>query len=479
MRDVIEAAGQRFGLLSDGRFRLRWHELPTLVDRVQQALDARGLDPLDPLVLEAPASVPGAVTLLALMARRTTVVLIPPTQPLAPTSSLPRFARHRVRIAPEPAAELDPAAFLTIHPIDDHRPLPAHAPLRRDRLVLRTSGSVDRPKHVVHTHQGLLANASSVIDRLRLRPSDRVLIPVPLAHMYGLGAAFLPSLEVGASVDLLEGANLLRYLERERSVRPTVAFLTPNLCLTLLRPRASTEGYRHVVVAGDALDPAARARAEQIFRRVVALYGSTELGAICAVDAEDPDHASPARASTAGRPLPGVELRLRDTHGNAETKGELLCARPHGLEGYVDELGHPSGEPVAPWFPTRDLVRLHPDGSVEVLGRIDHAVKRDGRLVMLRGVERALVQLGAERAAAIVAGQTHRGRGIVAFYSLHEGTTLAPDRLRGLCRDVLPAYAVPDELHLLPALPVLPSGKLDRVALHQTLRASGPAPGPS
>jgi acyl-coenzyme A synthetase/AMP-(fatty) acid ligase len=110
--------------------------------------------------------------------------------------------------------------------------------------------------------------------------------------------------------------------------------------------------------------------------------------------------------------------------------------------------------------------RFHPGGLLEVLGRGDHAVKRDGRLVMLAEVERALEQLaGVERSAAVVTGETLRGRGIVAFCTPRAGAELAPAALRRACQEILPAYAVPDEICLLPALPLLPSGKLDRRAL--------------
>lgn len=467
-RDVVAGAARLHGHLSDGGHRLAWAELGEAVASVERTLVTHDLDPFVPVVLEGPTTVPGALALLALLARGTTVVLVPPPLPSVPAPPLPRFAAHRVRIVPGTAPGLDFAESVAIEALASHRPLPPDSPLRAERIVLRTSGSVDRPKLVTHTQRGLLANAANVVERLRLQASDRVLIPVPLAHMYGLGAGLLPSLAAGASIDLLDGANLLRYLERERSVRPTVAFFTPNLCITLLRPRAAAEGYRHVVVAGDSLGATPFARAEEIFRRVVNLYGSTELGAICAADPDEELDAS-LRAITVGRPLPGVELRLAEPPREGEGT-ELLCAHPHGLERYVDEEGLAVGEPAATWFPTRDLARLHPDGSVEVLGRIDHAVKRDGRLVMLAGVEQALErQAGVDRAAAIVAGQTPRGRGIVAFCSPREGAELEPGRLRRLCQDVLPPYAVPDEIHLLPALPVLPSGKLDRKALHRNL----------
>ncbi|WP_437949305.1 fatty acid--CoA ligase family protein [Sorangium sp. So ce296] len=462
---------------------IEWTAIDDVIAAIEAFLRERGIAPDDMLALESANSVPGALTLLALLSRGASFAFLPAPVSTAPAQPLPRFLRHRIRVRSplaegkgDPVSLLRPETFLEVRAIEDHRPLPQGSPLRRDRLLLRTSGSLDSPKLVVHTHEGLLGNALNAVERLCLDGADRVLIPVPLAHMYGLGAGFLPALSVGASIALVEGANLLRYMERERSFRPTVAFLSPNLCTMLLRPRSAPGHYRHVVVAGDKLSPEAFQEAEALYRRVVNLYGSTEMGVICAAD---PRETEGPRAVTVGRPLPGVALRLDPQPGSAEgdgSPGDIRCAHPHGFEGYVDGDGCPlAGDAAAQagWYATRDLGRLHPGGHLEVLGRGDHAVKRDGRLVMLAEVERALERLsGVERAAVVVAGETKRGRGIVAFCTPRAGADIAPGSVRRACQESLPAYAVPDEIRLLPALPLLPSGKLDRRALQRSVSAS-------
>ncbi|WP_159397257.1 class I adenylate-forming enzyme family protein [Sorangium cellulosum] len=469
--------------MSDGTLQVDWATIDSALAAIEAFLGEHGIAADDMLALESVNSVPGALTLLALLSRGASFAFLPAPGPTAPAQPLPRFLRHRISVR-SPLAEgrrgpvslLRPETFLELRAVEDHRPLPEGSPLRRGRLLLRTSGSLDSPKLVVHTHEGLLGNALNAVERLALDVADRVLIPVPLAHMYGLGAGFLPAMSVGASVELLEGANLLRYMERERSFRPTVAFLSPNLCAMLLRPRDALGHYRHVVVAGDKLSPEAFEKAEALFRRVVNLYGSTEMGVICAADARETEG---PRATTVGRPLPGVTLHLEPQPGSAEgdgSPGDLFCAHPYGFEGYVDSDGEPlsrAADAQAGGYATRDLGRLHPDGLLEVLGRGDHAVKRDGRLVMLAEVERALERLaGVERAAVVVAGETRRGRGIVAFCTPRAGVEIEPGGLRRACQGALPAYAVPDEICLLPSLPLLPSGKLDRRALQR----AAPAP---
>ena len=89
----------------------------------------------------------------------------------------------------------------------------------------------------VHSHTKLRENARNCVQRLTLNCDARIAIPVPLFHMYGLGAAFLPAVAVNASIDLQRGANLIRYLQREREFNPNVVFMTPVFCETLLKGR--------------------------------------------------------------------------------------------------------------------------------------------------------------------------------------------------------------------------------------------------
>ena len=175
--------------------------------------------------------------------------------------TIPRFFHHTVTVRSQilddgDAQLLHPASFLTIRTTPHHIPLPGDSSLRRNRLLLRTSGSLGKPKLVVHLHTKLLANAVNVVERLGLKSGDRCLIPVPLAHMYGLGVALLPSLYVGASIELIERANMIRYLAQEKTFQPTIGFLTPSLCRMLNRPRSLPCAYRGAIVGGDRLSSA-------------------------------------------------------------------------------------------------------------------------------------------------------------------------------------------------------------------------------
>jgi acyl-CoA synthetase (AMP-forming)/AMP-acid ligase II len=499
---VFDTARGAPARLSDGRQELGWADVLTAITAIDRWLTARGIAADAPVALEAANTLAGALSVLALLHRGSTFVLVPHPGPHAAAPVLPRFVTHRLRVvhpsqvspAGDPLALDRPGSFLAVHAAEATHPLASGAPLRRHHLILRTSGSLAEPKWVVHTHAGMWANACNVVDRVGLATSDRVLMPVPLAHAYGLGACFLPALAAGACVDLLEGTNLVRFLERERVFRPTIAYLTPTLCAMAVRPRDPPDHYRHIVLAGDKLPAALRTQAEAMFRRVINLYGSTEMGAVCAGDARSPHAAS---AVTVGPPLPGVRMQIAPHAigelgelgelglGDAQLPvdgtpggevGELLCAYAHLCVGYVDLLGTPiafDSPAHAGWYATRDLARIHADGAVEVLGRIDHATNRDGHLVMLGEIERVLARLPDVASAAVVLGAASlRGRRLIGFVTAQADRALDVAHLRRAALERLPGYAVPDELRVLPALPQLATGKLDRRALTHLIAPS-------
>lgn len=488
------------GSISDGKFRIAGEDLPGALSALADQLALAGIAPGRVVALHAENTLASALTLLALLDRGVSLVLLPAGPRTESEPSLPRFVELSLKPQrPDPAslsAGQDELPWLPPRGLEwlgrvvhaGQAGLAVDSPLRRDRLFLRTSGSLGAPKWVCHRQAGLWANARAAGERLGLLARDRVLIPVPLAHMYSLGAAFLPAVLAGAQVELLAGANLLRYLDRERRFQPTLSYLTPSLASTLLRARASTASYRAVVIAGDRLSAELQIQAEACYGRVINLYGSTEMGVICAHRVGP----NPGPPGCVGPPINGVDLRLlppvpdeetaaadhriaASSSSDADTEteaGEIHCRHPHGFVGYVDDDGYPLGGISTGWYATRDLGRRHRDGSLEVLGRIDHATQRDGRLVMLAEVEQALCELPeVERAAVILGEPTLRGRALLAFVSARpEHQPAAADLLR-LCRQRLPSFAVPDQLRVLASLPLLPGGKLDRQALARLPRS--------
>jgi acyl-CoA synthetase (AMP-forming)/AMP-acid ligase II len=452
--------------LTDGQLTCSWLDILDILEKLSIFFVQRQIEITDCLALEIDNSLPTALILLYLLEKEYSFFLLPKT---ANSSPIPRFCRYQVISQFGNQGKLENLTefenWLNITENEQWQPLNDGG----KKLYLRTSGSTGNPKIVVHSQAKLLENAFNCVERLELSPDDRVAIPVPIYHMYGLGAAFLPSVAVGASIDLQKGANLLRYLQREKDFNPNVAFMTPSFCETLLKGRKSPREYKLTVVAGDHLKETTFVQYEANFGCLVKLYGSTEMGAIAA---GSPTEALEVRCQTVGLPMTGVQLRVTPPESSPiPGVGEIWCQHPSGFQGYVDAEGKPltpNQDTQNTGFETKDLGKLRTDGYLEVWGRCDRSVNRDGLLVLFADIEKAMETLpGIETVVVESYGETQRGKGLVAFCILAKGTNLKETEIRGFCFDVLPKRAIPDQVFILKTLPILSNGKIDRQQLIQ------------
>lgn len=450
-------------ILTDGQNTCSYGDLQTIFHELDAFFVRQGVTVAMPLILECKNTLPAALTLLYLLQNNYSFVLLPSP---CDSSSIPPFCRFCIKICGDKLGD-GPGSYLRFIENNEWNGKTADD---EGKLYLRTSGSTGPPKLVVHSHRKLKQNALNCLERLQLDENDRIAISVPIFHMFGLGAAFLPALMVGASVDLQKGANLLKYLPQERSFNPNVAFMTPIFCETLLKVRRTSRPYRLTVTAGDRFrGEGAFARYESLFGTVVNLYGSTEMGAMAV---SSPDDSFQNRSETAGKPLHDVELRIQNGDTNDTKTGELLCRHAAGFIGYADLAGNDAESPGhnKDWFPTKDIGQVRSDGRIKIMGRQDHCVNRDGLLVFFADVETALKNIeNVENAVVIAKGEGKRGKGIIACCVTTKDSVTNESDIRKACVDVLPARAVPDRIVLLDKLPMLPSGKIDRKQIEQTV----------
>lgn len=445
-RVILDPAGPADSTFSDPKVSLTRAEMAARIAAVAEVLDAH---PPMRLCLPLTSDVASMAVLVAALESAHSVALIPGGE-----DAVPDFAAGILSADPEAAAPciLTPSGGPQVADADD-------------RIYLRSSGSTGTPKWAAHTTERLLGNVDGVIDRLGLVATDRVMLPVPMHHMFGLGAGLLPGLVAGASIHVVPRGNPLTFFQAQRAFRPTVMFMVPSQCRSVMALGRKAGEARLVVVAGDKLGADEAAAFEKDHGRLVNLYGATELGAITAGIPSDP----PAlRHPFTGPPINGFELALLPTGDPDAAEGaEVFRVRhDHGLLGYAlpetGELREAAGE----YWITADLVRRHDGDRIEVLGRADHAVNRDGLLVHMSDIEACIAAVpGIAQTAVVSAGLTRRGAGLTAFAALDDGSEANAETVQTACRKALPARAVPDRVVILPTLPLLPSGKFDRRAL--------------
>ncbi len=478
--DFIQAADN---ILTDGQTTWKYGSFPRIFQELDEWFAVHGIRPEDCPAVACENSATSAVLLLYLLERGFGFFVLPATTQAAQdqekAAALPAFCRQHIRTSPlagsEDEAGFNPEARLSIAPNPSWHGLDAEpGDFGAARLFLKTSGSTGPPKMAVIPHAGLRGNARNTARRLRLSSRDRVALPVPLFHSYGLTTAFLSSIAAGAGIDLQPGANLLRFLKREQVFQPTVAFMTPIFCETLVKGRrGEPHVYRLTISAGDSFRGDLFSRYESMSGCLVNLYGSTEMGAVAAAGPDDPME---IRRQYVGRPMAGVSLRVGPgaesaTEGPAD-QGSLWCRHPFGFEGYVDQDGRPvQSEAQAGWFPMQDLGRLSPEGWVQVLGRSDHSVNRDGLLVFFADIEEALRHVPGVAAGVVIAsGEGSRGKRLVAFCVPERRAELSATDIRSACFSLLPRRAVPDMIQIINSLPQLPNGKIDRQKLKSLVK---------
>lgn len=466
-------------ILTDGQLTCSYQDFEEILKAVQGFLAAKEITTEFAVVLECENSLAVAVVLLSLLEGGYSVLLLPrskePTTASSFAGDIPHFCHYKLvveNIVKEVSELQNPEPWLKITQNDSpstYKPDSDHP-----KLYMRTSGSTGKPKITVHSHENLQQNILNCVKRLNLTSADRIAIPVPLYHMYGLGAAFLPGVAVGAGIDLQKGANLLRYLQRERAFEPNVAFMTPIFCETLNKGRRSPRPYRLTITAGDRLRSNTLAAYESRFGCLVQLYGSTEMGAIAA---GSPDDLQEIRATTVGKPLDNVKMRLQDDETIPEDRkdvGKLWCQHQYGFEGYIDESGNdiPLNDDNG-WFSTKDLGKITSNGEVEVLGRFDFSINRDGLLVFFSDVEKVINTIAGVDSAVVVSGaEGARGKELVAYCILESKDQSTVENIRAACFDLLPKRAVPDKLSIVKSFPLLPNGKIDRQELIKIAKQS-------
>lgn len=468
----------RANCLSDPNHSLTYAEIPSILERLDTSFGRHGVSRGHCVALECSQSLAGALGLLYLMSRDYSVVLLPEltgrVKEAGTSRFIPSFCSFVVTATEaEPESEAPPESYLRVAANDDFVEEPAVASFDTADLFLRTSGSTGAPKLARMSHRKWLNNAAACIDRWRLSARDRFAVPVPIFHSYGFGAAFLPGLLVGASMDMQSGVNILRYLEREKAFEPNVAFLTPQLCDMFVNVRRSARPYRMSVTAGDKIKPETVAAFETRFGPLLNLYGSAEMGAVSVASPHDPPD---QRLGTAGYALGGIELFVK-AEGMADGDGTgdgsaLICRQNNGLAGYLildDGVWRYDGRDDNAGFVTGDLARIRDDGYLEILGRLGLSAKRDGLVVIFADVETAMERLGGlARVVVFARGETRRGVRLIAACVPEPGGRAEPDQIRKKCFEALPHYAVPDEVMVLDSLPLLPSGKVNRRALAAT-----------
>ncbi|MET7641405.1 SDR family NAD(P)-dependent oxidoreductase [Streptomyces sp. NPDC005438] len=337
--------------------------------------------------------------------------------------------------------------------------------------MLYTSGTTGKPKGVLSTHRkSLWGVAACYAPVLGLDEGDRVLWPLPLAHMVAHNLGVLGVVAVGATCRIMEGMAVDDVLTALREEQLTFLCGVPTLYQQLLEV-AGTDGLgapdlRLCMVAGSACPTALHQEFEAALgMRLLDSYGSTETGG--PITTNIPDGAW--IPGSCGLPVPGLTLRLTDPSTHTEVppgeEGEIWVDGPATMLGYHGRPEATAEVMHQGWYRTGDLARIDPDGYVTITGRIKELIIRGGENIHPREVEDVVARApGVAEAAVVGAPDTLLGEVPVAFV-VPGPEGVDPDRLFAECRAQLSYFKVPTELYEVEEIPRTGIGKVRRQEL--------------
>jgi acyl-CoA synthetase (AMP-forming)/AMP-acid ligase II len=427
--------------------------------RVADRLRALGLQPAQAVVVQLPN---GPEFVLAMFGIWLAGGVFVPANVRQPPAEL-----EHVMSATAPAAVIDGAGIRAADP----------SPTRYEddvAFVTWTSGTTGSPRPILQTHSGYLELLDRVLGPLRGRPADPGrppspnLVPVSLALNAGIYNVLF-GLRAGATLVLMDRFSTAEFaaLVGRFSIRSTV--LPPAAMVMLCDDQGVSDltPLRYVRSITAPLSPlSARRFADKFGVTVLNSYGQAEVGEVVGWTAADArEH--PEKIGAAGRPHPGVALKVVDEHGGevaAGAVGELLVRPPRMASGYADREGGRFEDRLDAegYVRSGDYARIDDEGFVWIEGRVGDVINRGGNKVFPGQVEEVLLlSAGVSEVAVVGLPDERLGEVPVAFV-----VGAAPDdELERLCREHLVAYKVPVAFRRLDALPRSEVGKVLRRSL--------------
>jgi fatty-acyl-CoA synthase len=342
-----------------------------------------------------------------------------------------------------------------------------------------TSGTTGFPKGATLTHFNILNNGFFVGEGMRMTERDRLCIPVPLYHCFGMVMGALACVTHGAAMvfpgDAFDPTAVLTCIEAEKC---TALYGVPTMFIAELdHPEFKSfdlTSLRTGVMAGAPcpLEVMKRVVRDLHMREVTICYGMTETSPVSfQSDIDDPME---KRVSTVGRIHPHLQVKIIDENGRAVPRGARgeLCTRGYSvMRGYWnDEDKTREAIDAAGWMHTGDLAVIDEEGFCNIVGRVKDMIIRGGENVYPREVEEFLYRHPKVQDVAVFGVPDDKyGEEVCAWVKLKDGTRATEEEIRDFCREQIAHYKIPRYVRFVDAFPMTVTGKIQKFVMRESM----------
>ena len=351
-------------------------------------------------------------------------------------------------------------------------------------VLLFTSGTTGAPKAAVLRHKHLVSYILSSVEFAGAGEEEATLVSVPPYHIAGI-AAVLSSIYSGRRIVQLPSFDAERWIELARSEGVTNAFVVPTMLSRIVDALEGSEssglpGLASISYGGGKMPLPVIERAMRLFPDTgfTQAYGLTETSSTVSLLAPE-DHREAIQSSdekvrrrltSIGRPLPGVEIEIRDEEGKSLSAGERGEIWVRGEQVSGEYLGRGSMLNAEGWYATHDGGFLDEDGYLFIDGRIDDVIVRGGENMSPGEIEDVLLEHKAVSDAAVVGVPDEQwGEAVAAVVVVREGEQATIEQLQAWVKDHLRSSRVPQRIEFAQELPYNEVGKMLRRVVRESL----------
>jgi fatty-acyl-CoA synthase len=341
-----------------------------------------------------------------------------------------------------------------------------------------TSGTTGLPKGATLTHHNILNNAFFVGEQIRLTPDDRMAIPVPLYHCFGMVMGNLGCLTHGSAMvypsPVFDPAATMEAIATEKC---TALYGVPTMFVAELSldnfEDYDVSSLRTGIMAGAPcpIEVMNRVIGDMNMREVTIAYGMTETSPVSFQSSVDDPIAR--RVTTIGRVLPHIEVKIVDEEDNIVPCGETgeLCTKGYSvMPGYWNDAEKTKECLRDGWIYTGDLATIDEEGYGNIVGRLKDMVIRGGENLYPREIEEFLYTHDDIESVEVFGVPDERyGEELCAWIKLHDGKTLTEQDVRDFCDGRISHQKVPRYIRFVDEFPMTVTGKVQKFQMRDTM----------